>query len=246
MNENRSSLARSLGLGVFLGCAGALALLLLAGCDSKPVPPTAPTKSVKDSLTPPLPIQPVVVMAIQADERKVMSSASLSPSLPPPDALAASSNALASIPARQGVVKRGSIRISWKASPDVSVTGYRAYFSMKGANQWQSADVGKNTQATIRGLEEGADYVFRVAAYDALGIESVPSNTAEATTPFYVGIFNERWSVEAYGAYGKTNVIQATTNLIDWATILTWVGSDKPTNVLQDNWEASWFRVEAR
>jgi len=244
MIENQPTLTRSLGLGVFLGTAGALALFLLAGCEKQPIPAAAPAKGVKDKLTPPLPKSAPVILAIQSDPRTIMLSASAV--APWVSGLTVASNSLASIPARALIEKRGIVRLKWDRSLDVSVTGYRVYFTLTGSNDWQSADVGLNTSATVRGLEEGASYQFQVVAYDANRIESLPTNTIEAKTPFYVSIFNDRWSVEAFGAFGKTNLLQATTNTTNWVTVLEWVGTATATNVLRVNKEMEFFRVEAK
>lgn len=141
---------------------------------------------------------------------------------------------------------RGSVNLKWDASKDLSVAGYRVYFGTNAGNYLQSSAVGLRTNVTINGLLEGMKYFFVVVAHDAIGAESPFSNEVSTTTGFYVSIQQRVWQVESVGGFGKTNMIQTTTNLQNWMTSLTWIGNGKMTNIWHTNIAQSWFRVVAK
>jgi len=77
----------------------------------------------------------------------------------------------------------GSVTLTWDASPDASVTGYRVYYGAASGNYTNSAAVGNVTTATFANLVDGATYYFAAAAFDANGIESELSNEASYSVP---------------------------------------------------------------
>jgi Fibronectin type III domain. len=76
-----------------------------------------------------------------------------------------------------------SVTLAWSASPDPSATGYKVYYGATSGNYTKSLDVGDSTTAIIPGLTAGATYYFVVVAYDASGLESLPSNEVSYTVP---------------------------------------------------------------
>jgi hypothetical protein len=76
-----------------------------------------------------------------------------------------------------------SVNLAWSASPDPSATGYKVYYGATSGNYTNSLDVGNSTTAIIPGLTAGATYYFVVVAYDASGLESLPSNEVSYTVP---------------------------------------------------------------
>lgn len=79
-----------------------------------------------------------------------------------------------------------SVNLSWDASPDESVVGYKVYYNTEntsfpegvlGANEGTSPlDVGAQTMSTLSGLLENETHYFAVTAYDEYGNESIFSN----------------------------------------------------------------------
>jgi len=236
MNENRPSLYRSLGLGVCIGLSAALAIILLAGCERAQVHDPRASGGIADKL---IPKSQPVIMAIPAMPKEVSA-------LPASIVLTASTNNAARTPIRGVIEKRGTLRLAWNSSSDPSAAGYRVYFTATNELNWQSADVGNHLKATLSGLDEGAWYRIRVAAYNASQIEGPSSQFIEAETGFYVSIFNNSWSVEAYGASGKTNVMEVSANLATWYPVLEWIGNGSATNLLRSNGGGEMFRVRVK
>jgi hypothetical protein len=68
-----------------------------------------------------------------------------------------------------------SVTIGWDQSQDTNVAGYAVYYGTAPGIYSTRVDVGTNAMAQITGLSDGATYYFVVTAYDADGVESVPS-----------------------------------------------------------------------
>ena len=77
--------------------------------------------------------------------------------------------------------------MSWTASPDVSVTGYRVYYGTASGAYSQPRGsglmTGNVTSWTLSGLNSGTLYYFAVTAIDSTGKESVYSNEASKQMP---------------------------------------------------------------
>lgn len=83
------------------------------------------------------------------------------------------------------------INLSWNASPSASTAGYRVYRAQLPGVNPASATLAGTTAATTfadTGLTPGFAYYYVVAAYDANGAESIPSNEADAITTGVVGV----------------------------------------------------------
>ena len=75
------------------------------------------------------------------------------------------------------------VLLSWEASTDASVTGYRVYRGTGVNPVYDTIDVGAALTCHVPDLREGESYQFYVTAYDALGLESDPSNTLSFIVP---------------------------------------------------------------
>ena len=117
-----------------------------------------------------------------------------------------------------------SVALAWDRSPDTNVTGYVLY-SRNGSNTNTSrVDVGTNITSTIAGLTEGSTYYFVVTAYNAVGLESGPSNEVGFIVPGLLrlvlgGATNAPERVRFPVAAGRNYGLQATTNFLSWVTI---------------------------
>jgi len=66
--------------------------------------------------------------------------------------------------------------LGWNLCQDVSVSGYVLYFGMSGSLTTNRQVLGMTNSVTLFNLLASSNYFFYVAAYDANGIESPPSN----------------------------------------------------------------------
>ncbi|HEY0369882.1 MAG TPA: fibronectin type III domain-containing protein [Chthoniobacterales bacterium] len=69
-----------------------------------------------------------------------------------------------------------TVTFAWNASSSAGVVGYRIYFGTHSGEYTTSMDVGSSLEADIPNLIDGTTYYFAVAAYDASGQESAPSD----------------------------------------------------------------------
>lgn len=115
--------------------------------------------------------------------------------------------------------------LAWEASPDSGVAGYNIYYGGASGNYTNVISAGNTTSTSLAGLVEGATYYFAVTAVDAFGVESGFSN--EAAYVVSGGALQLQIGATAGGAFSLTGrgqtghvyEIQATTNLVAWATI---------------------------
>lgn len=87
-----------------------------------------------------------------------------------------------------------NVTLSWDPSTDSSVVGYKVYYDRDssvppytGTDALQGPspiNVGRNTQITLSGLQDGTVYYFTVTAYNAQGLESpFPAPVSNAWIP---------------------------------------------------------------
>jgi hypothetical protein len=84
--------------------------------------------------------------------------------------------------ALSGQVSAATAYLTWEASPDANVAGYKIYFDTEShtagkcpndyANYANPIDAGNATSYTATGLAEGQTYYFQITAYDALNNQS--------------------------------------------------------------------------
>jgi hypothetical protein len=75
----------------------------------------------------------------------------------------------------------GSLCVSWDPVQDDRVAGYRLKYGTSSRGYIQSIDLGKVTSHSFANLPEGIRYYFVVTAYDANGVEGLPSAEVSAT-----------------------------------------------------------------
>lgn len=68
------------------------------------------------------------------------------------------------------------VKLAWDASPDVEVTGYALYYGPAQSSATNRLDLGAVQTVTLTNLWVSTNYFFFVVAYNAAGIESLPSN----------------------------------------------------------------------
>ena len=117
-----------------------------------------------------------------------------------------------------------SVTLAWDRSTSSGVTGYYIYVLEENTTTPSRVMVGNTNQATIATLKEGLKYSFTVTAFDATGLESVPSNGAMVVVPVPVTMTsnnatNALWRVQFQGAPGRAYDVQASSDLRTWTTI---------------------------
>lgn len=104
------------------------------------------------------------------------------------------------------------VTLTWCPSPDTNVTGYAIYYGTGNVTNWSPdvylwdtnnpcdftlisrgsnwlgnyttrINVGNTNVATVTNLVTGVSYYFVATAYDASGLESLPSNEVSYTAP---------------------------------------------------------------
>lgn len=74
-----------------------------------------------------------------------------------------------------------AVTLAWDPSPDPSVVGYRVYSGPVWSGVFVETDAGTNTTFQIDNLQQWVRYSFFVTAYNAAGVESLPSNSVQYT-----------------------------------------------------------------
>lgn len=75
--------------------------------------------------------------------------------------------------AGQDVASSASLRVTWEASTEPDLAGYRLYYGTSSHDYLWLLDVGKVTSVTVPDLARGMRYYFAVSAYDSSGNESL-------------------------------------------------------------------------
>lgn len=69
------------------------------------------------------------------------------------------------------------VTLAWDASPDPSVKGYMLYYGVENSIATNRLDAGVGQSVTLTNLYAHSNYFFFATAYNALGVESVPSSS---------------------------------------------------------------------
>jgi hypothetical protein len=118
--------------------------------------------------------------------------------------------------------------LTWDASPQWGLIGYKVYFGTGSFNYNQIITVGNATSATIDGLVAGTTYYFAVTAISASGEESDFSNEAIYVVPRNT-VATLQINAQTDGGIRLTGTgetshryhIQATADFVVWTTIAT-------------------------
>jgi hypothetical protein len=121
------------------------------------------------------------------------------------------------------------VTLTWDASPDATVVGYRLYVAVAGASNRTALDVGKHTDVTLTNLLEATSYLFQVTAYNEDGIESDPSNALICTVPLGAlkaahpqsGQARTGMNVVVPAVANKAVTLQVSTDLVHWKDLVT-------------------------
>jgi fibronectin type 3 domain-containing protein len=75
------------------------------------------------------------------------------------------------------------VSIQWNPNSEAILAGYKVYFGTASGQYTSTIVLGKTTNTTVSGLQEGVTYFFAVTAYDTSGLESDPSIEVSYTRP---------------------------------------------------------------
>jgi len=117
-----------------------------------------------------------------------------------------------------------AVTLAWDRSTSSGVTGYYVYVLEENTTAPSRVMVGNTNQVTIATLKEGLKYSFTVTAFNATGLESVPSNGAMFVVPVPITMTannstNGLWRIQFQGAPGRTYDVEASSDLRTWTTI---------------------------
>jgi hypothetical protein len=74
-----------------------------------------------------------------------------------------------------------SVTLAWDPSPSSGIAGYRLHYGTSSGTHPNIINVGNVTTATVSRLTAGQKYYFVATAYNAVGLESPPSNEVSVT-----------------------------------------------------------------
>jgi hypothetical protein len=128
---------------------------------------------------------------------------------------------------------RGSqnVTLAWDANPETNVVGYVVHYGGASGVYTNTLSVVSGISATVTNLQEGTTYYFAVTAYNADGLESIPSSEISYEVPiiFHVAGPNleltpntqsgEAAQIRFLGSANQTYELQATADLQNWTTI---------------------------
>lgn len=82
-------------------------------------------------------------------------------------------------------VSAASVGVTWDPATDQSITGYIVRFGPSSSNKVQTVNVGQTNLVRISGIPDNIQVYMDVVSYNAIGIQSLPSNeiTFNTTPP---------------------------------------------------------------
>jgi hypothetical protein len=120
------------------------------------------------------------------------------------------------------------VRLSWDASPDPAVAGYRVYYNLSSLPTTNRQDVGASQTVQFSSLVANSTYKFYVVAYNSAGQESPPSNAIIYAPPQVSRLAlgkmpNGAMQIQFKSAVGTSCRIQYSSSLNspNWQTLTT-------------------------
>jgi hypothetical protein len=117
-----------------------------------------------------------------------------------------------------------SLTLAWDTSPTANVSGYRVYFGSSSLTYTDNIELGNVTTATISDLPDGPTF-FAIAAISSNGLESgLSSEVCFRPGPAVILLSRTAGGIPQLTVQtttGRTQEVQASSNLIDWALIDT-------------------------
>lgn len=120
-----------------------------------------------------------------------------------------------------------SVTLGWDPNGDADVAGYKIYYGMVSHSYTAVVVVGNTNNETITGLVAGTTYYFAATEYNMAGAESPFSDEVSYTVPAppaqlsAVVSSGGQFTFTVSGTTGQTYVVQASTNLLNWVSVLS-------------------------
>jgi hypothetical protein len=120
-----------------------------------------------------------------------------------------------------------SVTLGWDPNNDPDVAGYKIYYGTASQTYTNVVVVGNTNNGTITGLVAGTTYYFAATEYNLTGAESAFSDEVSYTLPEPAAQLSAavctggQFSFTVLGTTGQMYVVQASTNLLDWVSVLS-------------------------
>lgn len=117
--------------------------------------------------------------------------------------------------------------LGWDTNNDPAVAGYKIYYGTASHTYTNVVVVGNTNNGTVTGLVAGKTYYFAAISYNGSGAESTYSDEVSYTVPEPAAQLSAvvssggQFSFTVSGTPGQMYVVQASTNLLDWVSVLT-------------------------
>ena len=144
-----------------------------------------------------------------------------------------------------------SLTLAWSPSPDPSVVGYNIYYGLSSNAFDNKVSVTGAYSVTINGLVEGFTYFFAATAYNAAGLESLPTEPISYTVPgAFLILTRTNYGTARAVQISSANVVrpswtlQTSSDLKNWQTLTTGSNAMVQTGVLSETGRATaYFRL---
>jgi len=143
-----------------------------------------------------------------------------------------------------------SLTLAWSPSPDPSVVGYNIYSGLTNHVFDHKVSVAGANSVTIAGLLEGNTYYFVATAYNAAGLESLPTGEISYTVPgARLTVTQTKNGVASTIQIASANLVRASWTLQSSPDLKTWstlsTGSNSAVQVTVSNTfaPAAYFRL---
>lgn len=80
------------------------------------------------------------------------------------------------------IANAASVSVTWDAPTDPTVTGYVVRYGPSSTNKIQTINVGNTNLARITGVPDNMQVFMDVVSYNAIGLQSIPSNEINFST----------------------------------------------------------------
>jgi hypothetical protein len=120
-----------------------------------------------------------------------------------------------------------SVKLNWSPSASPDVVGYNIYYGGANGDYTNEISVGNTTNLTVSGLLDNKTYFFAARTINGSGIESAYSVQTSYIVPTAAALFGKpifssnTISMAVKGVPGYIYVIQASTDMVNWISLVT-------------------------
>lgn len=147
-------------------------------------------------------------------------------------------------PAPSPTGSKASVTLAWEHSKSPGVVGYSISYGTNPSALNKSVGVGYITNVIIKGLLESTTYYYQCYAMGTNGALSTPSNTVTNFNQPILEIATYSHIISTRLPTGRTNVMQASTNMTTWVNVLTNAGGGLVSFVRTNNQQREFYRLK--